>query len=461
VVLIALAVIAIAWGIGARMFVAKKAAGPEAPLASVSFAYYTNAKGQRWAIPTGESQFTVASQETYPRFVLATIDPTKVSIGDTQKMQIVVRDNVPLVKVWAEVEHDHGTDTIPLTLGASSTVSYNTIKNQKYLVGNDGKLVINNGQNKTGAIAELIQSLFQKAQAEQAVDYSYSGSWVVHDTATITYHTTFYATDTQDRKVKLVIAWSDPCSVSGGVLQGNCSFSNGTDGTDATSTNFSGYTLTLTSSTWVVNPGYSFILSGGTLNIGASSALMMNEYLYYPDSDGDGYAATSTKSAFTASSTSGYVRVSQAVGTTNPTIDCNDNDKRANQGDGAWWASAGNAASGWTAGDFNCSGVTGVSWDFYNASYQTSGYPGIYNGSAYISTDELGTQQRLISIVCFWNNGTPGSGPSTLISTSQASCGSIYGSYIGSFYIGSYYQASVLSCGTSAVWYGSAVEVCK
>jgi hypothetical protein len=191
VVLIALSVIAIAWGIGARMFVAKKAAGPESPLASVSFAYSTNVKGQPWAIQTGESNFTVASKETYPRFVLGTIDPTKVSVGDTQHMQIMVRDNVPLVKVWAEVEHDHGIDSIPLTLGASSTVSYNTIENQKYLVGNDGKLVINDGQNKTGAIAELIQSLVQKAQAEQAVDYSYSGSWVVHDTATITYHTTF------------------------------------------------------------------------------------------------------------------------------------------------------------------------------------------------------------------------------------------------------------------------------
>jgi len=358
VVLIALAVIAIAWGIGARMFIAKKTTGPEAPLASVSFAYYTNAKGQRWAIPTGESQFTVASQETYPRFVIATIDPTKVSIGDTQKMQIVVRDNVPLVKVWAEVEHDHGTDTIPLTLGASSTVSYNTIKNQKYLVGNDGRVVINNGQNKTGAIAELIQSLFQKAQAEQAVDYSYSGSWVVHDTQTITYHTTFYAIDTQDRKVKLVIAWSDPCSVSGGYFSGDCSFSNGTDGTDATSTNLNGHTLTLNSSTWVVNPGYSFILSGGTLNIGTSSALMTNEYLYYPDSDGDGYAATSTKSAFTASSMSGYVRVSQAVGTTNPTIDCDDFNLNVNPGDQTYYnmpIQDGTSKNG--TFDYNCNGI--------------------------------------------------------------------------------------------------------
>ena len=237
VVLIALAVIAVAWGIGVRIFVAQKSNVPESPLAAVSLAYYKNAKGEPWAVPTGDYSFQSASLETYPKFVLGNINPLDVSIGQTQTMQIIVRDNVPLTKVWAEVENDKSTDVIPLKVGASSTVSYNTIENQKYLVdSNTGKLIVNDGGHRTPVVLALIQSLFQKAEAEQAVDYSYSGSWVVHDTRTITYHTTFYATDTQGRTAKMVMAWSDPCSIgTNGYLQGICSLANSTDGTDATS----------------------------------------------------------------------------------------------------------------------------------------------------------------------------------------------------------------------------------
>ncbi len=362
VVLIALAVIAIAWGIGARIFVAQKASGPESPLASVSFAYYTNAKGQPWAIPTGASNFTVSSKETYPRFVLGTIDPTKVSIGDTQHMQIVVRDNVPLVKVWAEVENDKGIDSIPLTLGASSTVSYNTIENQKYLVGDDGKLVVNDGGNKTPAIVALIQSLFQKASAEQAVDYSYSGIWSVHDTQTITYHTTFYAIDAQNRTTKLVLAWSDPCSLgSNGYLQADCSLTSATDGTDGVSTNLQSFNLTLNSGgLYVVNPGYSITINSGSITFNGGS-VNTNEYLYYTDADGDQYAANGTKSANAASSWSGHIRSSSYAH--GGTFDCNDTLSGANQSDTNWWNALGsNWASGYSAGDYNCDGTVSYGW---------------------------------------------------------------------------------------------------
>ncbi len=319
VVLIALAVIAIAWGIGARIFIAQKSVGPVSPLASVSLAYYTNAKGQSWAIQTGDYSFNTASAEQYPKFVLGNINPVKVSIGDTQTMQIMVRDNVPLTKVWAEVENDKSTDSIPLTLGASSTVSYNTIQNQKYLVGNDGKLVINDGQNKTGAIAELIQSLVQKAQAEQAVDYSYSGSWVVHDTRTITYHTTFYAMDAQGRTAQLVLAWSDPCGVTAGTqysLSGACGLTN-TWGVDSAVLNMNGQTVTLSGSgNLVYNNGQSITGLSATAKIviGSGTQISKNN-LYFTDADGDGWTPSTTMN------TTGGVRVASVSKSANDSSD--------------------------------------------------------------------------------------------------------------------------------------------
>ena len=425
VVLIALAFIAVAWGIGTRLFVAQKAAAPESPLASVSFAYSTNAKGKPWTIQTGKSQFTVASKETYPRFVLGTINPTKVSIGDTQKMQIVVRDNVPLVKVWAVIEHDNGTTTVPLTLGASSTVSYNTIENQKYLVGNDGKLVVNDGKNKTPAIADLIQSLVQEAQAEQAMDYSYSGSWIVHDTATITYHTTFYALDAQGRTTKLVLAWSDPCSIgTNGFLQNTCNLTSATDGTDATSTNLSSYNLTLgPNGLYVVNPNYSVIIpSGASITINCTSGvcgtLNTKEYLYYQDQDGDGYTPNNIKFALTISTVTttwnGYNlrRVSATVGGANPTLDCYDQNANAHPGQTAWFTT--NRGDG--SFNYSCSNptVNGV----YNPSLSANGKCDPYAGELcplnYTPSGQVGFTQ---TVACGASGnyvsypGTCGSGP--------------------------------------------------
>ncbi len=490
VVLIAIAVIAVAWGIGARIFLAQKSSGPSSPLASVSFAYYTNSKGQPWAIPTGASNFTVSSKETYPRFVLGSIDPTKVSIGDTQKMQIVVRDNVPLTKVWAEVENDKGIDSIPLAFGASSTVSYNTIQNQKYLVGDDGKLVINDGSNKTPAVVALIQSLFQKANAEQAVDSSYDGFWVVHNTQTITYHTTFYAMDSEGRAAKLVIAWSDPCSMSAnGSLTGPCSLTSATDGTDATSTNLASYNLTLNSGgLYIVNPGYGVNINGGSITFNGGT-LNTREYLYYQDNDGDGYATSSKTADASPSLSSPYIRISAyahgssfdcndsnaniyqtvsvatdtdhdrystgpaanaCVGdvTTAPwykdasgngtqiqasailgTNDCNDSNASIYPGEAAWWG---------VNTDFDCSGAV------------DHGFAGPGTGFPYTSTGYTGT---IVQIACF---GTAGVGVD-----SSGSCGSI-ASYSGSVFVASGVGYSCAPGGYGPYrWTGSSAVVCR
>ncbi len=356
---------------------------PVSPVAEVSLAYYKNANGYKWAIPTGEDKFTVASKEVYPRFVLGDINPVKVAPGDTQKMQLIVRDNVPLKRVWAEIENDKSKDTVDLTLGASTTVSYATLQNQKYLVSNEGKLVINDGSRKDSALASIIQSLFKKASAENAVDYVYSGSWVVHDTRTITYHTTFYAEDVSGRTAKLVLAWSDPCftTLSGGnyLLSGTgCSLAGEVWGMDNYTLSLNGKTLGLSGGAQLVfNPGKSLDFTPANSAVTIASGTSINKkYLFYADSDVDGYTPATTMYAFSGSSQSGYVRVSSVAGTkggldnqTPQQLDCLDTNANVNPADTAWWA--GNAQSG----DYNCDSTVEKYWVGYNATYQTSGYP--------------------------------------------------------------------------------------
>ena len=455
-VLIVLAVIAIAWGIGARLFIAEKTNSPESPLAAVSFAYSKNAQGQPWAIQTGESDFTVASKETYPRFVLGTINPTKVSIGDIQTMQIVVRDDVPLTKVWAEVEHDHGTDSIPLVLGASSTVSYNTIKNQKYLVGSDGKLVINDGQHNTPAVVALIQSLFNKANAEQAADYSYSGSWVVHDTATITYHTTFYAMDAQGRTTKLVLAWSDPCNIStSGYLTAACNLTSATDGVNDMNFSLSNYSLTLgPSGVLAVNPSRSIVIGTGQMIMSGGSAVT-NKYLYYLDADKDYYAASSlTEQASTVQTpqtTIGGVNYTLTTNVTggqfSPSLDCNDTNSTygagAHPGQSNWWVGTG-GTSGWTGtpGDYNCNGTLEGGWALQTGATNYS--PSAVQATVYpyvVCTAYLGS--------AFYTNG--GGSPNYSCGTGPAYTGSV-------FYVGS---GSGCNGGLTFMGYGTPVSVCR
>jgi hypothetical protein len=299
--------------------------GPITPAVAADLATYTNAKGQKWSIPkTGGDAFTVASAAVYPQFISGDVDPVDVSIGETQHMSFVIRDNVPITKAWAEVENDKSTDNIPLALGTSSAVSYNDIQNQKYLVDSTGKLVVNDSVKKDSKVADLVQSLFQKAQAEQAVDYAYAGSWVVHDTRTINYHTTFYVEDNLGRTAEAVLVWSDPCGVSGGLLQGDCSLTL-VWGLDGTGQNLAigNNTLSLVSSTpanLVYNNGNSItLISGSKIAIGTGTEITKAN-LFYADADGDGYAPNNTMSYNTASSLSGYVRVSSALGTS----DCDD-----------------------------------------------------------------------------------------------------------------------------------------
>ena len=302
-------------------------AGPVSPAVAADLATYTNVQGEPWSVPkTGGDAFTVASQAVYPQFISGDVDPVDVSQGETQHMAFVIRDNAPITKAWAEVENDKSTDNIPLALGTSSAVSYNDIENQKYLVDSTGKLVINNGVSKNSTVADVIQSLFQKAEADQAMDYSYAGSWVVHDTRTINYHTTFYVEDSLAH-AEAVLVWSDPCSAPGGVLSGDCSLTIvwGLDGTGQ-NLQVGNHTVSLVASTLatlVYNNGNNITLTSGVngskILIGTNTEIVKAN-LFYVDADGDGYAPSATMTYSTASSVSGYIRVASSLGTS----DCDD-----------------------------------------------------------------------------------------------------------------------------------------
>lgn len=407
ILVFSIAVIAIGWLVASWIASQNEIAPIDRnPAVSVSLASsYTNAEGERWAIPDGEYDFKVSSEEAYPRFVLGSVNPVKVSLGDTQHMSVVVRDNVPLTKVWAEIENDKSTDTVPLVLGASSTVSWSDIQSQKYLVDAEGKLVINDGNNRTGVIANLIQSLVRKAEADQAVDYSYSGSWVVHDTQTITYHTTFFAEDTLGRKTQLTLAWSDPCFTGGGTITTGCSATNVVTGYDGQNLMLSGsgIAVNLAASTLVYNSGKSIsgLTNGNSIVIGANSSISENN-LWVIDNDGDPYPVqvgdnslnmyyygpsnsvlsyrnnsgsvvnTSNTGARRGSSVSGLVA--------NGTYDCDDYNSYVKPGQTRWftWPIADSGGTSPKNGtfDYNCDGTTNTSGWLNFGQDQAPQYPG-------------------------------------------------------------------------------------
>ena len=364
----------------------------ESPSAvSADMASYTNSKGEKWSIETGSYDFTASSAENYPKFVSGNIDPLKVSIGETQHMSVVIRDNVPLIKVWAEIENDNGTDTVPLTLSSSSAVTENEIENQRYLVDASGALVANNASSNENEIQDLVESLVDKAEAEQAMDYSYSGSWVAHNTRNITYHTSFYAEDAQGRTAHITLAWSDPSCAANvqGYLSGPC---NPTSpwGVDGGNLNLNGLTITMGSGGAIVyNSGKSITLSApgsAIMNISAASPIVKGN-LWYVDADGDGYAPNNIMSYDTANPTtstwSGHVRANFANGETGGTSDCDDNAStgaNVHPGQTAWFSTPDTNITGYAQNnalgyDYNCSGAEEEQLTEINATYQSSYYP--------------------------------------------------------------------------------------
>lgn len=273
---------------------------------------YVNAKGQEWSIPTGEYAFNVSSNpKLYPRFVSGDIDPLDVKVGDTQRMKVVVVDVAPPERVWAEIEHDAGKDTVALTLVGTKALAREELERRPYLVDESGKLILNDA-SQGFSVKSIVDRLVSRAEAEGEAEYAYEGSWVVHDTHTKTYRTTFTAESSVGKQEIFVMAWSDPECLfsSGGTLQVSCTVQPGSvEGFDTNTSNPVRTTIpigtnitVLGNGKFVFNPGsqagVDVSASGISIDISASGALIQRGYIFYKDEDGDNHTSDVAKFVF-------------------------------------------------------------------------------------------------------------------------------------------------------------------
>lgn len=215
--------------------------------------------------PAGQTvSYSVSNaSDADPKFVSAEIKPLHVYVGDTQTFTVKVSSVSGITSVTSRTELD--TTTLNLDL--------------------------------------------VKTKSEASGD-TYSASWVVHDTHTQVYRTTFTAENGAGDENEVTLAWSDPCP---GITQGtnssvtsNCSISTvgGLDGGSATINN--GVTLTINNGgTWAFNPGTSITVNGAIVK--ASGGLLRKGYLFYALSGATYDTATMIFS--TNSSESNHTRV--------------------------------------------------------------------------------------------------------------------------------------------------------
>ena len=260
--------------------------------------YYTNERGEKWTLPDGKYDFTV-SAAGFPKFLSGSIDPLKVQVGDTQKMTISVASPIPIKTVIATIDTDKGTRDVPLLLKESKSLSGDSIRNQKYLINEDGELIINN--TNAGYAEKAIENLIEKAEAQSVMEYIYEGEWIVQDTHTKTYHTKFIVEDEEGNKGKMTMAWSDPvCNFfeEDGIakLQASCNPEGGAEGVDGLDMSLNGNTITLNGDTKLYWNGSLGVGDDGqqkAINIGDGSILLngtsgiQEDLLYYLDEDED------------------------------------------------------------------------------------------------------------------------------------------------------------------------------
>jgi len=256
-----------------------------------------NEKGKPWGpLPDGPQTYqVVSSEDAWPKFSEATINPLKVYPGDTQRMRVVVQDRVEVTEVLAEIETDNGVNEVPLRFVDEAAVTEEDILKQRYIV-QDGKLIMLGELERTKlALAGVVRH----AEAADIRKFVFEGEWVVKDTHVRTYHTTFRAKNVSGEENSVTMAWSDPCSgIADGTnstLAGNCTIgTNVTDGIDGGSLNLGGYTVTLagTGSTFVWNSGQNLTINGSiVINTGAQ---LLQTNLWIQDQDGDGWSDGAT-----------------------------------------------------------------------------------------------------------------------------------------------------------------------
>jgi hypothetical protein len=368
-------------------------------------------------LPAGAQTYEIIQNKSvWPKILEAKIDPVDVHVGDKQTLSIIVSSKEKIKEVVAYIETDNGTTTLPLNFVGE--VSDNDLLPKKYDLDNSNKLVILEDKDKynflksIGFIFDKIKPLFGvnvlnvgasngnlsdlnlNNQNEENINYpklKYENSWIVRDTHDKYYHTVFVVEDVSGNKNSITLAWSDACGIpnSGAwTIQANCTISS-TDGVENGNATINTYTLTL-NAPFVWNPGYSIIVGSGSIAIGSGGSLQ-KAYLFYTDSDGDGYYPNTTLNISLSSYVSGMVRRSSALGP-----DCNDNNASLNtlktgyvdnDGDGRAGTYVSNACVVSVAGSSNdCNDSNANVWNYgygYDGDrdgYGTSAY-GCYNGN--------------------------------------------------------------------------------
>jgi hypothetical protein len=309
--------------------------------------------------------FYVAQAEgVWPKFVEVRIDPLKVSVGQVQKMKVVLENDVDIKEVKAIIETDNQKLEIPLKLQEKRAVTKEDIENKKYIV-KDSKLVILDKNSKN--FGDIVEQLVKSANAAQVIRFEYVGEWTVHDTHDKTYHTIFKAYDEKGRENSITIAWSDPCSPPlGRDYEVNYSVSCEVSPTGPDDGNViidNGATLTIgttTPVTFVWGPGKS-ITVGGRLVIKDGSQLKQSRIYVGPDADNDGYMPTGTIATVRTTTYPGpsFILGANSVRASSSDLlpgDCNDTNPYAYPGSIYYGTAINGWAVGYYGGDYNCDG---------------------------------------------------------------------------------------------------------
>jgi hypothetical protein len=251
--------------------------------------------------------------ERFPKFTLAVIEPQDVKPGDVQKLTVQVEDPDGVASVAAETELDNSDVTLSLEL--------------------------RQGDGQSGY---------------------WTNAWIVRDTHSKTYRTTFTAKNSKGQTSSITLAWSDSCTPPLGgdwIVGASCTISSVTGADNGNIVFSTGGSITVPSgATLVYNSGRSISIGPGSIAI-SDGGQIKEANIFVTDADGDGYAPSNfTRTWSTASSLAGYVR--QYTLATDP-FDCYDANANARPGQTSWFTT--NRGDG--SFDYNCNGGIEYQYD--------------------------------------------------------------------------------------------------
>ncbi|TSC60175.1 MAG: hypothetical protein LiPW15_53 [Parcubacteria group bacterium LiPW_15] len=322
-----------------------------------------NNKKKEFVLSQGRQVFQIASAaKTGPKIIQADINPLDVKVGDTQKLSLVIQSQIEIASVVARIETDKEIIELPLSLDGPTPKA--SLLEPRYGVDAHGYLAFLNKIDNTGSNSKYAVPGVKSAEAAlEPKRFTYSGSWIVRDTHSTKYHTSFVVKDINGADNSILMAWSDPCGTfaGGNRALNTCSFSD-VDGAD------NGNLTINTSQTVTLQNGATLAFnSGRTLTVNgaiaiAAGAQITQTNLWLMDIDGDLYTPSLTlAAAATAPANSGraYTRY------TSP-LDCYDLNSSAFPDSSTW----SDRDRGDYSFDFNCDGNDTPALESDGISYQ-------------------------------------------------------------------------------------------